>query len=93
MAQLEAREAHAPHRHDKADGAPDTDWREVGDDIQTGRFQAIVGDGVDQAKRWHIGQRVKQDHHEHRPRRGHFGRHKQRPRTHQVAKHIQPFRA
>ncbi len=92
MAQFEAREAHAPHRHDKTDGAPDTDGWEIGDDIHTGRFQAVVGDGVDQAKRRHIGQRVQQDHHEHRPRRGHFGRHKQRPRTHEVAKHIQPFR-
>jgi hypothetical protein len=36
MAQFEACEAHAPHGHDKADGAPDTDWREVGDDLHTG---------------------------------------------------------
>ncbi len=92
MAQFEAREAHAPHRHNKTDGAPDTDWREIGHDIHIRRFQAVVGDGVDQAKRWHIGQRVKQDHHKHRPRRGDLGCHKQRSRAHQVAKHVQPFR-
>ena len=92
MAQFEAREAHAPHRHDKADSSPDTDWREIGHDIHIRGLQAVVGDGVDQAKRWHIGQRVKQDHHEHRPRRGHLGCHKQRPRAHQMAKHVQPFR-
>ena len=93
MAQFEAREAHAPHRHDKADGAPDTDWREIGHDIHIRGLQAVVGDGVDQPKRWHIGQRVEQNHHEHRPRRGHLGCHKQRPRAHQVAKHVQPFGA
>ena len=65
MAKLEAREANAPHGEDKADGAPDTNWREIGHDIQPRRLQAVVGDGVDQAKRRHISQRVKQDHEEH----------------------------
>ncbi|MNV55799.1 hypothetical protein D3C71_1480460 [compost metagenome] len=56
MAQFEACEAHAPHCHDEADGAPDTDWREIGHDIQTSGFNAVVGDGVDKSQRWHIGQ-------------------------------------
>ena len=47
MAQFKAGEAHSPHRQNKADGAPDTNWREVGNDIHPGRLQAIVGDGVD----------------------------------------------
>ncbi len=76
MAQLEAGEAHRPHRQNKADGAPDADWREVGNDVHARRFQAVVGDGVNQAQRWHIGQRVKQNNEEHRPRRGDFGGHK-----------------
>ena len=41
------RQAHHPHCHDKADGAPDTDWREVSNDIHPGILQAIVRDGVD----------------------------------------------
>ena len=36
MAQFEAGKAHRPHRQNKADGAPNTDRREVGHDIQAG---------------------------------------------------------
>ena len=78
MAQFKAGEAHAPHGEDKADGAPDTNWREIGDNIQPRRLQAVVGDGIDQAKRRHVGQRVKQDHEEHLARRGDLRREVQR---------------
>ena len=78
MAQFEAREADAPHGEDKADGAPDTNWREIGDDIQPRRLQAIVRDGVNQPQRRHIGQRVEEDHKEHLARRGDLRRQIQR---------------
>ena len=36
MAQFKAGEAYRPHRQNKADGAPDTDWREVCNNIHPG---------------------------------------------------------
>ena len=47
VAQFEAREADAPHCHDKADGAPDTNRWEIRHNIQTGGFQSVVGNRVD----------------------------------------------
>lgn len=67
MAQLETGETHAPHRQNKANGTPDTDRWEVSHNIHAGRLQAVIRYSIDQAQRRHIGQRVKQDHKEHRP--------------------------
>ncbi len=85
MAQFETGEAHRPHRQNKADGAPNTNWRELFDDIQTCGLQTEVGDGVYQTERRHIGQRVKQDNGEHRARRGDASGNKQRNCTNQMA--------
>ena len=93
MAQLKAGEADAPHGEDKADSAPDTDRRKIGNDIQPRRLQAIVRDGVNQPQRRHIGQRVEEDHEEHFARRGDLRRQIQRQRTHQVTNGIHPFGA